>query len=197
MDSIKKLLDAGIPFKTRRVMVTQKRMENLHRKGLQPNLGVNASICIIDDEGRLFVNKHVALGEKARQAGFSERYVKGMWDVPGGWARKEEGLEEAAVREFREETGLLIHPTNVCGVIIWRVESPDGGVFEIYDANLNAKIIGGTLSLNPDEVETARFLSLKDIKALVEQGEAEETLITRYYWSKTPCNLKTNRSSAI
>ena len=41
---------------------------------------------------------------------------QGYWDIPGGFLEAGEHPEAGAVREMREETGLLIQPTGVLGI---------------------------------------------------------------------------------
>ncbi len=53
--------------------------------------------------GGLLVREGTAL--LVRQAGIP---MKGMWTLPGGYVERGETLDEAAVREVREETGLVV-----------------------------------------------------------------------------------------
>lgn len=57
----------------------------------------------------------------------------GTWSVPGGWIEWGESPEAAAIREVREETGMLVvdarvaaatttsHPEGMCSVTLWMV----------------------------------------------------------------------------
>lgn len=57
----------------------------------------------------------------------------GTWSVPGGWIEWRESPEAAAIREVREETGMLVvdarvagatttsHPEGMCSVTLWVV----------------------------------------------------------------------------
>lgn len=57
----------------------------------------------------------------------------GTWSVPGGWIEWGESPEAAAIREVREETGMLVvdarvagatttsHPEGMCSVTLWVV----------------------------------------------------------------------------
>jgi 8-oxo-dGTP diphosphatase len=56
---------------------------------------------------------------------------KGLWSVPGGRVEPGESAVEAVVRELREETGLLVEPTGVAGVV--ERAAPGGRVFQIED----------------------------------------------------------------
>lgn len=81
------------------------------------------------------------------------------WSEPSGHHEPGESLEETAVRETREETGLDVEITGVGFVSHVRV-TPDGddgppihrliGVFE-------AEPVGGTLRPQPDEIDAVRW----------------------------------------
>lgn len=56
----------------------------------------------------------------------------GKWDLPGGKLEREEILEEAVVREVREETGITIVPVEIAGYVTF--ELPEKRVIAIvYD----------------------------------------------------------------
>ncbi len=63
-----------------------------------------AAVTIIGREGR------VLLVRRANQPGY------GLWSVPGGYVDRGEVVEEAAVREVREETGLEVEIDRLVGV---------------------------------------------------------------------------------
>lgn len=70
---------------------------------------------------------------------------KGAWDTPGGFVECDETIEESAIREAKEETGLKIKVLKIIG------SQPD-----IYDQKptltfaIHAKIIEGTMKAADD-----------------------------------------------
>ena len=64
-----------------------------------PKLGGDAAV--FDDEGRLLVQR---------------RADDGTWGLPGGFVDPNESPRETAVRETREETGLVVKPEELIGV---------------------------------------------------------------------------------
>ena len=101
--------------------------------------------------------------------------VQGTWEFPGGGIEEGEGPEEAARREFAEETGLAVPEGEVTGG--WR---SDDGVYQGYvfttpierDAfgELNPDLAAAE-AINPDDPERRKpdvsaWFSLEQIKAL-------------------------------
>ena len=81
-----------------------------------PSVGVGA---IVVHEGR------VLLIRRAKEP------LRGRWVVPGGTVELGETLEEAVVREVREETGIVVRPLDVVTVFD-RIERRDGVVAYHY-----------------------------------------------------------------
>ena len=63
-----------------------------------------AAVTVIGREGK------VLLVRRANQPGY------GLWSVPGGYVDRGEVVEEAAVREVREETGLEVEVDRLVGL---------------------------------------------------------------------------------
>ncbi|MFX0050790.1 MAG: NUDIX domain-containing protein [Candidatus Hodarchaeota archaeon] len=57
----------------------------------------------------------------------SETY-KGYWAIPGGAVEMNETVEEALIREMREETGVTVKPTDILGVFSAVDRDPRGRV---------------------------------------------------------------------
>jgi ADP-ribose pyrophosphatase YjhB (NUDIX family) len=70
------------------------------------------------------------------QRGPKAKFAQGLWDLPTGKNDPGEPITETAVRELREETGLLVDPTSLrlAHVIhgAWGVESPNGFLTVVF-----------------------------------------------------------------
>ncbi|MDI6820248.1 MAG: NUDIX hydrolase [Candidatus Hodarchaeaceae archaeon] len=79
---------------------------------------------------------------------------KGKWALPGGFVHYGERVEDAAVREAKEETGLRVRLQKLVGVYSDLGRDPRGHVISI--CFLAAKI-GGKLMASDDAVEARAF----------------------------------------
>jgi len=75
----------------------------------------------------------------------------GSWGLPGGGVRHAEAPRDAAVREYREETGLDVELTGLRGLLSDVVPLPARGVVMHCDRVLyDAEVVGGTLRYEVD-----------------------------------------------
>ncbi len=82
---------------------------------------------------------------------------KGYWALPGGFVKFDETLEEAAVREAKEETGLDIELKKLAGVFSKLNRDPRGRILSVAFA---AKVIGGEIKAGSDAKEVKAFKTL-------------------------------------
>jgi len=111
---------------------------------MQPSIGIGAAVAIMEN-GKVLLTK---------------REDFEVWCLPGGQIDPGESMAEAAVREAREETGLDVELTRlVC------LSSRTGGESDVHMPIFAASVIGGSLSLQVDEVIDIGYFSADELPA--------------------------------
>lgn len=114
-----------------------------------PTPGVGAAVV---DNGRLLLIR--------RGRGAYADY----WAVPGGRQRYGETMREAAAREVREETGLVVD----IGEVVWAgdiLDVADPPAYHYTVVDFAASLVGGTLEAGDDAAE-ARWVPIGEVRAL-------------------------------
>ena len=75
---------------------------------------------------------------------------KGWWAQPGGFLEVDETVNQAAIRETLEETGLLVEPGELIGLYT-RLEAA------VVTLAFEARIVGGTAAPTPEATEVRAF----------------------------------------
>ncbi len=98
---------------------------------------------------------------------------KGLWAVPGGVIEVGESIEEAAVRELEEETGIRAKPVGI--VWVANVVVREGGRvryhYVIIDVAFDPRTVEGTLRPGGDAVDVA-WMRMGEV---VERSDVSET----------------------
>jgi ADP-ribose pyrophosphatase YjhB (NUDIX family) len=74
----------------------------------------------------------------------------GAWAQPGGFLEVDETVNQAAIRETFEETGLLVEPGEIIGLYT-RLEAA------VVTIAFEARVVGGTATPTPEALEVATF----------------------------------------
>ncbi len=75
---------------------------------------------------------------------------KGWWAQPGGFLEVDETVNQAAIRETWEETGLIVEPGDIVGLYT-RLEAI------VVTIAFEARIVGGTAAPTPEATEIRAF----------------------------------------
>ncbi|GAB1421155.1 hypothetical protein MASR2M15_12990 [Anaerolineales bacterium] len=100
---------------------------------------LGAMIAIFDDQNRLLLTK---------------REDFEVWCLPGGSLEPDEAIDECAIREAREESGLEIALEGIVGIYPTFINADH---FSFHAVCFRAHVVGGTLLRQTDETLDARF----------------------------------------
>ena len=112
------------------------------------HIGVHA--LILDEKMKVLVTKRSEL----------ENYMPLLWDIPGGSVEMGETVEQALVREVKEETNIIISPIKPIYVYSDLSWVPNRQLFQIiYKCTYN----GGDIILDPEEHDEYKWVDYEDI----------------------------------
>ena len=114
------------------------------------------------DAPRVGVGAVVLDGERVLLARRGRAPSVGKWSIPGGLVHLGERLEEAAVREVQEETGLRVRLLGLCGVIDRVVREGDAVRYHYVIIDYVAESVGGRLEAGTDAAEV-RWVAMGDL----------------------------------
>ncbi|HEY5442396.1 MAG TPA: NUDIX hydrolase [Candidatus Saccharimonadales bacterium] len=114
-----------------------------------------AGVVLRDEQGR-----YLLVQEKLAR-------VYGLWNLPAGKVDEGETLQAAAVREAKEETGFEVELTGEHPLLTAVDENADNRQLNSF----KARIVGGILTVQKEEILDAKWLSLSEITALSEAGK--------------------------
>src|SRR5947199_7482056 len=84
--------------------------------------------------------------------------IQGQWSIPGGVLEVGEMVREAAVREAREETGLIVEPGELLGVYDRILRDPEERVqYHYVLIDFLCRPVGGELLAASDAAEVSWF----------------------------------------
>lgn len=110
----------------------------------EPNSVVpSASAIVTDEQGRILLVK---------------RRDNTLWALPGGGHDIGESIEQTAVREVKEETGLDVEITGLTGIYTnpaHVVAFPDGEVRQQFSLCFATKLLGGELAIDHESTDIA------------------------------------------
>ncbi|MGA2665569.1 MAG: NUDIX domain-containing protein [Nitrososphaerales archaeon] len=124
------------------------------RVGHELLLVPSVAVILRDDRGRVLL---------ARSAD------SGLWLPPGGAVEPDESPREAAIRETREETGVVVEPIRVVGAYggpEHRVVYPNGDVVSYVMTLFEARLVSGVPVPDDEETLEVRYFSREELASV-------------------------------
>jgi 8-oxo-dGTP pyrophosphatase MutT (NUDIX family) len=117
--------------------------------GQEPFIAAGAAVFARDERGRVLLHR---------------RSDTGRWGLPAGSLHLGESLAATAVRETREETGLIVEPFRLVGIYSgYGITYPNGDQLHIFNNLFECRITGGELRADGIESLDARLFSPEEL----------------------------------
>jgi 8-oxo-dGTP diphosphatase len=101
----------------------------------------------------------------------------GEWSLPGGVLECGETLREAVTREAREETGLVVEPSEMLGVYERVIRGADGRVrYHYVLIDFLCRVAGGDLAAGSDAADV-RWFTRDELPALALAYDANDVVL--------------------
>ncbi len=98
----------------------------------------------------------------------------GLWNLPAGWIDEGETLQQAAVREAKEEVGLDVELTDQKPLVSVLNKSKNRML-----NSFGARIIGGQLTPQKEELLDAKWYSLEEVAELDKAGKIRDPWVIK------------------
>lgn len=136
-------------------MPMSEYLRNLRSKvGHDLTLMPSVMMIVSDDRGRILL---------VRNADFDS------WTPPGGSIEPNESPKDAAVREMREETGLLVEPVRIIGVYggpEYRFVYPNGDIVSYVATVFECKVVSGEMAPDHEESLDVRYFAEAELDSI-------------------------------
>jgi 8-oxo-dGTP pyrophosphatase MutT (NUDIX family) len=113
----------------------------------------------------------------------------GLWMTIGGAIEPDEVPADAAVREFWEETGLMIEPVRLLGVLggpQFRITYPNGDVVSYVVTLFEGQLLSGEARPDGSEAVALRFVSRDEVADLRMAVWTKELVLYAFQHYKVP-----------
>ena len=127
--------------------------------GHNPLIGVGATTLVFNDKNELLLNL---------------RTDTNTWGIPGGSMELYESIEETAVRELKEETGITAEELELVTVLSGKdfyFEYPNGDKMCTVIVLFKVLNYNGTLKTSDNESKSLRFFPLIDLPVMESRAE--------------------------
>lgn len=102
--------------------------------------------------------------------------IQGQWSIPGGALEVGEFVRDAAIREAREETGLIVKPGKLLGVYDRILRQADGRVqYHYVLVDFLCRPVGGELQAASDAAEV-RWFTREELPELKLAEDTQEVI---------------------
>jgi 8-oxo-dGTP diphosphatase len=126
--------------------------------------------------GAIIVEADPAHGARVALVKRAHPPIQGQWSIPGGVLEVGELVREAAIREAREETGLIVEPGELLGVFDRVLRDADGRVqYHYVLIDFLCRRVGGELRADGDAAE-ARWFTREELPALKLAEDTQEVI---------------------
>ncbi|NUQ36216.1 MAG: NUDIX domain-containing protein [Caldilineales bacterium] len=115
------------------------------------NIGLGCSIAIMDDAGRLLLQK---------------RMDGDWWCLPGGGVEAGDTFTSAVIREAWEETGLEVEVIRLLGCYTYPdicAVYPDGRRVQVASLNFLGRVVGGAMIESNEETAALRWFARHEL----------------------------------